>query len=249
MKKSCVVRVAVSNNFNCTEREFGQLDAIASEHPDKVFFVNCNARTPRLRSLLDHPYKAVVTLNPDLTVDTRVVERGLAVAKAVAFYRVKWLPGNPAIVGLAIEAAGKAPVVITSQRFISRRCLERYTEAKHYKLECARFRLHGEALRDLQEFVDKMPTAHKLYLCDRKGVGCMGCGLCATLNGHKGLPIKSLNLSTSGVCPYACPDCYAKAMQKFLVATGKRPMEYDVIKGNKKQLGRTKHIQNNRKVA
>lgn len=251
MDKTCVVRVAVSNNFNCTEREFRQLDAIAAEHPDKAFFVNCNVRTPRLRDLLDHCYKAVVTLNPELSVDPALVRRGFQVARSVAFYRVKWLPFDPAIIGLAMEAMEHAPVVVTSQRFNSRKCLERYTDAKHYKLECARFRLHGAALRDLTQFVDGMGkvTGKQVYLCDRKGLGCLGCGLCATLNGHKGLPIRSLNLSASGVCPYSCPDCYAKAMQKFLVATGNRPMEYDVIKGNKKQLGKTKHIQDARRKA
>lgn len=251
MKISDVVRVAVSDNFNCTDAEFAQLDGFAKEHPDKLFFVNCNARTPKLHALLDHPYSSVITLNPDINVVSEVASRGLAVRKAVSFYRVKWIPERAEIEFLVDTAMRYKPVVVTMQRFNSRKTLEKYTDQKHYRLDCARFRLHGDALRRLEDFVDeRSDKGWSINICDRRGLGCKGCQLCATLNGApKGTPIKSLNLSTSGVCPYSCPDCYAKAMQKFLVATGKRPMEYDTIKGNKKQLGRTKHIQNNRKVA
>lgn len=245
-----VVRVATNNNFNCTVAEFRQLDEFTAENPERVFFVNCNARTPKLRALLKHPYKAVITLNPDLNISKRVVARGLAVASKVAFYRIKWLPERPDIASMIMYVAKKAPVVITSQRFNSRKTLQKYTEERHYALDCSRFRLHGAALEALEGFVDGMQAKGlPVYICDRKGLGCLGCGLCATLNGHEGARIESLNLSTSGVCPYSCPDCYAKQMQKFVVACGNAPMQYDKIKRNKKQRGQTKHIKHARKVA
>ena len=238
-----IVRVATNNNFNCTVKEFRQLDKFAAENPEKQFFVNSNARTPRLKALLDHPYRAVITLNPDLAVNMKVVDRALAVAPSVAFYRVKWLADNYPIASLTELAASAGPVIITSQRFNSRRCMELHTESKHYKFECSRFRLHGESLKILEDYVDSHKAAGlDMYICDRKGLGCQGCGLCATLNGVEGVPIESLNLSTSGVCPYSCPDCYAKQLQKFLVGCGNAPMKYDVIKRNKKQSGQTKHI-------
>lgn len=243
-----VVRVATNNNFNCTDAEFAQLDQIAAQNPDKVFFINSNARTPNLKAILEHPYKAVVTLNPDLDLHTNVIARGLAVSKSVAFYRVKWLPGRPGIARLVERAGEKAPVVITSQRFNSLDMLDKFTDAKHYAYECSRYRLHGAALKDLERYVDAhVKVGVPMAICDRKGLGCLGCGLCATLNGHEGAEIKSINLSTSGVCPYNCPDCYAKQMQKFVVACGNRPMMYDTIMKNKKQKGATKHIQNARK--
>lgn len=244
-----VVRVATSNNFNCTDKEFAQLDKFAADNPDCRFFVNSNARTPRLPELDDHLYKAVITVNPDLDVVPSLVERSRqrAVRGRVSFFRVKWLPDRHDIAQAVEDMLSVAPVVVTMQRFNSRAVMEKYADPKDYKLECARFRLHGKALKVLEKYVDAH-TAAGLYICDRKGLGCLGCGLCATLNGAKGAEIKSLNLSTSGVCPYSCPDCYAKAMQKFLVATGNRPMKYDTIMKNKKQKGSTKHIQNARKA-
>jgi hypothetical protein len=254
MKVSCVVRVGTSNNFNCTAAEFRQLDVVASEHPDYRFFVNSNARTPKLPALIDHPYKAVITLNPDLTPEARLTERALKVGRAgsVAFYRVKWLPDREDIPELVVEAQAVAPVVVTMQRFNSHATMERFGVDKAcYAHECSRFRLHGEALEYLYEFVGERagPGRHPVHICDKKGLGCLGCGLCATLNGAKGTEIKSLNLSTSGLCPYSCPDCYAKAMQKFLLATGANPVRFDTIMKNKKQAGKTKHIQNARRAA
>jgi len=242
-----VVRVGTNNNFNCTPEEFQQLDQFAKQYPDKVFFVNCNARTSKLRALSKHPYKAVVTLNPDLNISARVVARGLAVSKQVAFYRIKWLPERQDIANLVDSVALVAPVVITAQRFNSRKTLLQYTEERHYTFECSRYRLSGDAFTALESFVEyRQHRQLPVYICDRKGLGCLDCGLCATLNGHEGARIESLNLSTSGVCPFSCPDCYAKQMQKFLVGTGKVPMAYDVIKRNNKQSGRTAHIKHAR---
>jgi len=66
---------------------------------------------------------------------------------------------------------------------------------------------------------------------------------CAKLTtGSADVVLASLNLSTSGLCRYSCPSCYAKTMQRFLVACEKNPIAYDVIKKNRKQSGKTKHI-------
>ena len=250
MTVKSIVRVATNNNFNCTAKEFRQLDQIAAENPDKRFFVNCNARTPKLASLLNHPYKAVITLNPDLKVNVKVADRAIAVSPMVAFYRVKWLPERPEIAKLIERVAAISPVVITMQRFNGRKCLEAHTDAKHYKFECSRFRLHGESLKTLEDYVDAhVKVGLPMGICDRAGLGCQGCGFCATLNGAEGAPIESLNLSTSGICPYNCPDCYAKALQKFLVSCGNAPMAYDKIKRNKKQTGQTKHIKDAQRKA
>lgn len=247
-KVPCVVRVGTSNNFNCTPAEFAQLDTFAAQYPDHKFFVNSNVRTSSLPDLDDHQYKSVITVNPDLDVVPHLVERAKqrAVMGRVSFFRVKWLPDRHEIARTVEDLLTVAPVVITMQRFNSRATMDRFAVDKAcYALECARFRLHGKALKELHKYVDAHSAAG-LYICDRKGLGCLGCGLCATLNGAKGAEIKSLNLSTSGVCPYNCPDCYAKTMQKFLVSTGVRPMKYDTIMKNKKQKGTTKHIQNSR---
>ena len=82
------------------------------------------------------------------------------------------------------------------------------------------------------------------YICDRKGLGCQGCGLCSLLVTGQKLPIKSVNLSSSGLCPYNCPDCYAKTMQHFSKAMGHNPLAFDKIAANDKQAGHLKHIKN-----
>jgi hypothetical protein len=41
-----VCRVALSNNFNCSDKEWEQLDQIAAKRSDKKFFVNSNIKTP-----------------------------------------------------------------------------------------------------------------------------------------------------------------------------------------------------------
>lgn len=241
-----IVRVACSNNFNCSEKEYAQLDEFAKQNPHRFFFVNSNIRTPHLPAINDHPYRAVITANPDLVVDQTLVKRleGLDPVR-VGFIRVKWLPGKPDIQGLTDELLEKRyPVVITTQRFNGKKKLLQYTELRHYQHLDSRYRLHGEALREVTQYVDQQhKKGLRAYLCDRKGLGCQGCGLCAMLTqGDKKNKLLSLNLSTSGICPYNCVDCYAKTMQNFLVKCGKIPIQFDVIKANKKQSGQTGHI-------
>ena len=57
--KTQVVRVAISNNFNCTDKEWKQLDTFTKANPDKSFFVNSNIHTPKLHTVNDHDYKVV----------------------------------------------------------------------------------------------------------------------------------------------------------------------------------------------
>lgn len=242
-----VVRVAANNNFNCTDAEYAQLDEMARANPHRLFFTNSNIKTPDLSNINDHPYPVVLTVNPDLYVVDKQIARLSRVDPAkVAFVRVKWLPEHPEIAALARDLASNGyNVVITAQRFNSLETLKKYTTREHYSFSCSRFRLAGAALEELHIFVD----AHdRVYMCDRADLGCQGCGLCSKLTSGDDLPILSVNLSTSGVCKYHCPDCYAHQLQAFLIATGKRPMKYDTIQKNRKQSGNTKHIQNAKKA-
>jgi hypothetical protein len=237
-----VVRVATSNNFNCTDAEFKQLDGFAAANPSRYFFVNCNIKTPKLLALNKHSYKVVITINPELTVHESLIERLYEEVdpQLVAFVRVKYLPNTQPIVDLIHELNDAGyQVVITMQRFNGKASLLKYTALEHYEFSCSRYRLHGEALKNVHALADSLKNVH---ICDRKGLGCSGCGLCAKLTvGHDAV-IKSLNMTTSGMCPYSCPDCYAKTMQHFVVSMGHDPISYDVIKQNDKQKGRSEHI-------
>jgi hypothetical protein len=253
-----IVRVGTLNNFNCTPAEWAQLDEFTSQNPDKYFFINCNAKTPNLESINDHPYKAVITLNPDLGISEYLVNRVLSLDPAkVAFVRVKWLPRTEGPYRSAWSHRSKWPgrdeiedvilrlrfagieVVITPQRFNGKKTLKAYAPKAAYKWECSRYRVSGAAWKSLTAFA----RTHSARICDKRGLGCQGCHLCSTLNGHKTSDrILSLNLSTSGICPYNCVDCYAKAMQKFRACMNQNLIRFDKIMANRKQKGNTVHI-------
>lgn len=251
-----VVRVAVNNNFNCTDKEWKHLDNLTQANPNDTFFVNCNINTPKLQTIRHHPYKAVVTTNPGLVLKPIAADVHIAIDKVLAkldpikdhlaFVRVKYIPNNEYINHLLVSLLGEGyKVVVTLQRFISKATLLKYSGLECYEHSCSRYRLAGIELQKILEFVTSLreTTGASVWICDQSGKGCQSCGLCSRLTTGQDLPIYSLNLSTSGVCGYNCPDCYAKAMQKFTTGCGHRPMEYDKIRQNDKQAGRTKHIQ------
>jgi hypothetical protein len=246
--KTEIVRIGVTNNFNCTEREWAQVDRFAKANPNKVFFVNSNIRTPRLATIARHPYRCVITVNPDLNIThvgiASVLKKLTVIKKKIAFVRVKYLPNNENInllIGMLIGY--HYPIVLTLQRFNGKESLLKYTKLEYYKFSFSRYRLAGQELFVVTEAVKEMQRRdHQMYICDIKGEGCGGCGLCSKLTTGKDLKISSLNLSTSGICPYNCCDCFAKSMQKFARAIGNRPIIYDKIKQNDKQAGRLEHI-------
>jgi hypothetical protein len=190
----------------------------------------------------------VVTANPNITGTDedikKIMLKILTIKDHVAFVRVKFVPGVPTFIKLlALLLAMDIPVVITLQRFNSLKSIAQYTDRKYYRYSCGRFRLHGPMLLIITKLVAKY-RAQKLpvWICDQTGLGCGGCGLCSKLVTGKSLKVYSLNLSSSGICPYHCPDCYAKTMQNFCTKMGYTPIIYDVIKQNEKQSGHTAHI-------
>ena len=250
--KSEVVRVATSNNFNCTCSEWDHLDVFALNHPGKTFFVNCNIKTPSLSTVAKHPYKVVVTANPELklpyTLDI-ILEKLQKIKDHISFVRVKYIPTNSDI-DLLMNALLREgyPVVVTNMRFNGKKSLAKYSNPEYYKWEHNRFRLHGPMLKQLNYVVKSLHAeGHQVFICDKSGKGCGGCGLCSRLVAGRRLKLTSLNLSSSGVCPYNCPDCYAKTMQKFSTSMGNAAMIYDTIRQNDKQAGRTKHIKDHTK--
>jgi hypothetical protein len=243
-----VVRVATNNNFNCTNKEFAQLDEINKANPTSMFFINSNINTPDLLKVNDHPYKVVVTINPTLIVRRECVERFYKIDKnKVAFVRVKYIPDHPEINKLIAKLAkDNYAVVITVQRWNGKEALLNWTKLEHYTHTHNRYRLSGEALKRLQEFVDTFEK-EKVFLCDRIGVGCGGCKLCTMLTAGVACKLSSLNLSSSGLCPFNCPDCFAKTLQNMCRAFGYQPIIYDRIKANSKQAGQSQHIKDSLK--
>lgn len=240
-----VVRVAVNNNFNCTDAEFQQLDAFAAAYTDTLFFVNSNINTKLLHRINEHPYKAVITLNPDILINDKQIKRIFGINKdLISFVRIKYIPENPEIIGLIQNVREIYPVVITLQRFNGIKSISQYVPnfRKYYVHSNNRFRLTDDSMNDMLRKVGNDNT----HVCDLKGLGCGGCGLCSTLTTGKSLPIYTLNLSSSGLCPFNCTDCYAKTMQHFLSKIGMPSIHFDWIHMNAKQSGKTKHIKSKR---
>jgi len=243
------VRVGTSTNFNCTKKEWDQLDNFAQTHPTKAFFINSNIRTPKLPTTINHPYKIVITANPDLAPSDilQVLEKLEGIRSHIAFVRVKYLPDNKPIMNLLkILMLKKYPIVLTLQRFNSKDSLAKFTDISFYKYSCSRYRLAGPELDKIVSFVTEQRAAGMpIWICDQAGTGCQGCGLCSRLTTGEDHTVTSLNLSSSGTCPFSCPDCYAKTMQRFALACGHRAMDFDRIYRNDKQAGRTEHIKRN----
>jgi hypothetical protein len=226
-----VVRVGVLNNFNCTDKEYSQLQRFDKEHPDCYFFVNSNINTPNLRNINNYHYKAVITANPNIT-DYSFFKLGQVNKSKLAFVRVKYVPNNPYIVNLIkLIASCDIPVVVTLQRFNSKRTVLSYG-INNYIFDRSRYRLNEKARKPIERIAD---NTKNVYICDRSGNGCTKCNLCATLTLGEVKPIYSLNMSSSGICKFNCIDCFAKTMQRFVVKCGHNPIEYDVIKKNHKQ--------------
>ena len=239
-KYSEVVRVATTNNFNCTDNEFRSLKIF--EQPTRYLFINSNINTIRLPNLNNYPYKVVLTLNPDITFDMNDVLAKLSKIDPakVAFVRIKYVPDNIPIKALIQTIKDhQYNIVLTLQRFNNKKTLAQYTDLKYYKHSCSRWRLNPTERKRVLALADSLA----IHVCDRKDLGCQGCGLCSKLTiGYIASHIKSLNLSKSGICPYNCPDCYAKTMQRFLKAIEQPLIHYDYVHKNHKQSGRTVHI-------
>lgn len=244
-----VIRVAVNNNFNCTVPEFRQLDDLQQIHPESLFFLNSNIKTSKLLQINRHPYRAVITLNPDITINPSLVKRLYDIAlDKIAFTRIKYIPNHPEIVDLIHKVSETYPVVITNQRFNGIKTISQYVPdfRDHYKWSHNRFRLFGDSLAQVEKLV--LPDSN-IHICDQLGLGCGGCGLCSTLTTGQTLPIYTMNLASSGICPYNCVDCYAKTMQHFLRSIDVPVIHFDWIHMNHKQAGRTQHIKNAKKKA
>ena len=245
--KDSVVRVGISNNFNCTAAEFRQLSGFTVVRENSHFFVNSNIKTENLLDINNHDYKAVITVNPDITVNRSLVKKLYKVDKEkISFVRVKYIPNDKAIKELITELSEKGyNVVITVMRFKSNKTVKLHSEKDLYNYQWSWFRLEGRLLSLVGKFADSLDN---VYICDRNGLGCQACGLCSKLTVGKYLELFSLNLSTSGICKFDCVDCYAKKMQHTLKCFGKNPINFDSIKKNMKQCGKTAHIKSKKKA-
>ena len=158
MSKISVVRVAVNNNFNCTPIEWSHLEQFNADQPH-LYFVNCNIKTPLIETINRHDFKAVVTVNPNLTINRKDVARLYEIDKSlVAFVRVKYIPNDRGILELAKELNSKGyNVVLTVQRFNKTDGAVKYIGndyRKYYTWGRMRWRLNQSELDKVIKFAD-----------------------------------------------------------------------------------------------
>jgi hypothetical protein len=199
-----VLRVNTFTNFNFTDKEFAQLDKLAEEKPWYKIFVNANSYNE-----LRGKYPVVVTLNPP--IDRFVEPRGdLSLIRAC---RIKYVAdGTPKVKEAFKKAmewslAHKIPVLVTYMRFRSIETLDRYTTGRFSYVWAKNY---------FRQVMKKHWDHPLIYHCDLKEQGCPTCGNCARLSyGCEKADVFSINLSTSGMCIYNCPDCYVKTISQW----------------------------------
>lgn len=248
MKK--LIRIATNNNFNCTKKEFDQLDTFSNfkKYSKDLFFINSNIKTPLLSKVNNHPYKVAITANPDIHINRNYIEKLKKIsADKIAFIRIKYIPNNLSIMQLIKELSATYKIVVTVQRFNSKKSINQYVTnyKKEYSWRGNRYRLLPEGYSILDNLIKDLKN---VYICDRLQEGCSSCMLCSTLVTGEEYPLYTLNLSSSGICPYSCVDCYAQTLQPFLRCCEKPVIRFDYVHKNKKQAKKPITDNINRKV-
>jgi len=246
MKNQVVIRVGEKNNFNQTNAEFKALE----QFKDKgLIFVNSNGFTP-----IKANYPSIVTINPYMTFQPLTGD--LSNVKAVRLkmfetYKQEYCDSLFRCIEFCVK--NNLPILITYMRFRSTKNVVEYVGdnyKSYYKWEKNYFRPSAHTKKILFQEVARTVRILKgnvklIHECDSKGQGCPACGNCYKLTyGLENAEIKALNLSISGIadkngkqglCPFKCPDCFAK-----IVTFGKSPA-CDRLITNKKITGAITH--------
>jgi hypothetical protein len=222
-----VVRVGVMNNYNFTLEETQQLRGFEKAYPYHKYFINSNILTYGLCCIDHKSTPKVITFNPNITWTAKEMDIYLYLKRAennLSFLRYKYVYGDTCQPSL--HKIITHPIVYTMQRFKSKKTLHEYVAPEHHNKY---IRVNNKGWYKLDpKYYPKLNENE--YICDEKGLGCTECKLCSTLTFKQDLPIYSLNLSSSGLCKYNCPDCFAKCSEKQY-----NTIRYDDIYQNSKQ--------------
>jgi len=129
--------------------------------------------------------------------------------------------------------------LITLFRMKKRASRDRFVDEasrKHYSWSHNFFRLTPSGMRSAVRYLKARARAHGLDVkfCDKSGGGCPACGNCSKLTFGEELPVYEVNLSSSGHCPFNCPDCFAK----MLITKNGGRIGFDRVKMNSKMKGK-----------
>lgn len=225
------LRVGVLTNFNFSEPEIQAIQAYADKGWKPL--LNTNAKT----QIVATGFPVVVTINPDVVK----FEAPRGDLQDIAAVRIKFVASKDermhAVLQQCLAWADEhaVPVLLTMMRFKALKT----AQVCHYNPDA--YHREGSWLRLKPEYrarVEKWIAETRLLVCDENGTGCPDCRNCSwTTYGSREGEIWGLDLSTSGVCPYSCPDCFAKSC---LNMCGGVPA-FDRPKKNRKQKGEVKH--------
>jgi len=229
MKNAIVIRVGEKNNFNQTAAEFQALEKFENKG---LIFVNSNAFTP-----INAKYPSIVTINPYMVFEP--LKGDLSNVKAVRVklfetYKQEYRDSLALCFKFCVD--NNLPILLTYMRFRSKETALKFVGddyRNHYQWEKNYFRPTAAKKESLFSFAKRAVRLYggndsQVHECDSKGLGCPACGNCHKLTyGLENAEIKALNLSISGttdkngkkgLCPFKCPDCFAK-----IVTYGKSP--------------------------
>ena len=218
-----ILRVNTFTNFNFTTEEFRQMDSLEKMYPQYKMFVNCNSYNE-----ITGKYPVVITLNAPL--DKFIKPRGdISLIKAA---RIKYVADPKPKVRRAFEDSlgwclnNNIPVLITYMRFRKIATLKKYCSSKFNYIWAKNY---------FRQMKKKTWPNQLINYCDLKEGGCPDCGNCARLTfQEEKAEIYSINLSSSGMCVYNCPDCYVKTISQWHGGT----IAFDRITQNSKQIGK-----------
>lgn len=234
-----ILRVAVTNNYNFTDKEREELNDLGWSK-DRLF-VNSNSFVT-----VQPPFPVILTVNPylDAFVEPRGDLTNLRACRIKYIYDAK--NTEPVESALRWCAVSNIPALITFMRFCSKDSMKNYTkEGKGYSFTRSYYRLtpdgRAAAIADIQELAKHCGLSEDLlHYCDLKEEGCPACLNCAKLTFPKlvaGKEVKLFGVSlkssgNDGKCIFHCPDCWAQRLLK-----GCRGGSYGVITQNSKQKG------------
>lgn len=230
--KNQLVRVGVMNNFNYTDEE---LQAI--KHLDNKF-VNCHigvfTKFKNVLKLKKHGIQTVITLNPNLNLNEYMAIFHILKDINHVTFRIKITIKNYIDVKRFIKKYPNVKFLITFMRFFKKETLLSNCRLMHgYSYRKGYYRMGIKNKKVIQEMYSHIKG--KIYFCDVEESGCTNCNNCQRVTGYNPdhYEVYSLSLIESGICPYNCPDCFAKKLNKLCKNTSIN----SVIKKNRKQKG------------
>jgi hypothetical protein len=222
-----ILRIGILNNFNFSKKEMKQLDGYKGMN----MFVNSNSFTT-----IKAGVKSIVTINPYM----KFFWNKQSNLRDVSACRVKVVgDAKPKVTVEELKSYkfcidNNKPILITFMRFSSQQTLLNYAQSLDNYVYKRGYYYYKHDLK--VKLVDELKNifGNIIHVCDLKEKGCPECMNCSKLTFNTiSEPIYGINFSSSGYCPYNCPDCFAKRLIKL----GKNRIKFDYISQNEKQLG------------